>query len=119
MERRCVFTSIAKLPGKEITPGVTIHPLAGAHVMLNYVEFQPHAEVPTHAHPHEQLGLMIEGELDLWVGDERHTLHPGDTYVIPGGLPHGARTGASRALVLDVFHPLREDYLKLVADSAG
>jgi quercetin dioxygenase-like cupin family protein len=114
MAQRHVFTSIKELPGKEITRGVTIRPLAGNHVMLNYVEFQPHAEVPTHSHPHEQLGLMIEGQLDLWVGDDRRTLLPGDTYVIPGGLPHGARAGASPALVLDVFYPLREDYLKLV-----
>ncbi len=110
-----VFTSIQALRGKEILKGVTIKPLAGEHVMLNYVEFEPHSEVPSHAHPHEQLGLMIEGELDLWIGDERRTLRPGDTYVIPGGVSHGARSGAGRALVLDVFYPLREDYLALFA----
>jgi quercetin dioxygenase-like cupin family protein len=110
-----VVTSIKELPSKEIARGVTIKPLAGDHVMLNYVEFTSGAEVPTHSHPHEQLGLMIEGELDLWIGNERRTLRPGDTYVIPGGTPHGARTAESRALVLDVFYPLREDYLKLFA----
>ncbi len=115
MTARPVFTSITALPGKEIARGVTIKPLAGDHVMLNYVQFTSHAEVPTHAHPHEQLGLMIEGELDLWIGEERRTVRTGDTYVIPGGVPHGARTGESRALVLDVFYPLREDYLKLFA----
>ena len=110
-----IFTTIKALPGKEIAKGVTIKPLAGDHVMLNYVEFAPEAEVPTHSHPHEQLGLMIEGELDLWIGSERRSLRPGDTYRIAGGVPHGARTGESRALVLDVFYPLREDYLKLFA----
>jgi quercetin dioxygenase-like cupin family protein len=115
MAPRHTFTSIRELPGREIARGVTIRPLAGEHVMLNYVEFEPHSEVPGHSHPHEQLGLMIEGELDLWIADERRSLRPGDTYVIPGGVPHGARTGAGRALVLDVFYPLREDYLKLFA----
>lgn len=110
-----VVTSIKALPSREIARGVTIKPLAGDHVMLNYVEFATNAEVPTHSHPHEQLGLMIEGELDLWIGNERRTLRPGDTYVIPGGIPHGARTAQSSALILDVFYPLREDYLKLFA----
>lgn len=115
MALRHIFTSIRELPGKEIARGVTIRPLAGEHVMLNYVELEPHSEVPRHSHPHEQLGLMIEGELDLWIADEQRSLRPGDTYVIPGGVPHGARTGARRALVLDVFYPLREDYLALFA----
>ncbi len=115
MAAKHIFTSVRALPGKEIAKGVTIKPLAGEHAMLNYVEFTPHAEVPIHSHPHEQLGLMIEGELDLQIGDERRTLRPGDTYVIPGGIPHGAWTRVSRALVLDVFYPLREDYLKLFA----
>jgi quercetin dioxygenase-like cupin family protein len=113
MALKHVFTSIQALRGKEIAKGVTIKPLAGEHVMLNYVELQPHSEVAKHSHPHEQLGLMIEGELDLWIGEERRSLRPGDTYVIPGGVPHGARTAGGRALILDVFYPLREDYLKL------
>ncbi len=108
-----VFTSVHALPGKEIAKGVTIHPLAGAQVMFTYVELAPHAEVPSHSHPHEQLGVMLEGELEMQVGGERRMLKPGDAYVIPGGVPHGARTGGTRALVLDIFHPLREDYLAL------
>jgi len=110
-----VYTSIAALPGKEIAKGVTIKPLAGAHVMLNYVEFEPDSEVPAHSHPHEQLGLIVEGEFEMTIAGERRMLRPGDTYVIPGGVPHGGRTRAGRALVLDVFYPLREDYLKLFA----
>jgi quercetin dioxygenase-like cupin family protein len=115
MAAKPVFTSIGALPAKEIAKGVTIKPLAGEHAMLNYVEFVPHAVVPVHSHPHEQLGLVLEGELDLEIADETRTLRPGDTYVIPGGVSHGARAGKARALVLDVFYPLRQDYLKLFA----
>lgn len=110
-----VITSIKQLPGKEIAKGVTIKPLAGDHVMLNYVQFVPQGEVPLHSHPHEQLGLIIEGELEMQIGDERRTLRPGDTYVIPGGITHSGRAGRAGALVLDVFYPIREDYLKLFA----
>lgn len=115
MPARHVFTSVRTLPGKEIATGVTIRLLAGEHVMFTYVEFVPHAEVPSHSHPHEQLGLLLEGELEMEIGGERRRLKPGDAYVIPGGVSHGARTGGGRALVLDIFHPRREDYLKLFA----
>src|SRR5207245_3750975 len=83
MPAKQTITSIKALRGKEIAKGVTIKPLAGDHVMLNYVEFVPHGEVPLHSHHHEQLGLIIEGELEMEIGGEQRTLRPGDTYLIP------------------------------------
>jgi quercetin dioxygenase-like cupin family protein len=115
MPEKQIVTSIKALPGKEIAKGVTIKPLAGDHAMLNYVEFAPHGEVPLHAHPHEQLGVILEGDFEMQIGDEHRALKPGDTYVIPGGIRHSGRAGKAGALVLDVFYPLREDYLKLFA----
>src|SRR5438445_631298 len=91
MPAKQTITSIKALPGKEIAKGVRIKPLAGDHVMLNYVEFVPAATVPAHSHHHEQLGLIIEGELEMEIGSERRTLRPGDTYVIPGGIRHSVR----------------------------
>ncbi len=115
MSAKQTITSIKALPGKEVAKGVTIKPLAGDHIMLNYVKFVPHGEVPLHSHHHEQLGLILEGELAMQIGDEHRVLRPGDTYVIPGGINHSGRAGKSGALVLDAFYPLREDYLKLFA----
>jgi len=112
-DARHVFASLRELPGKEIAPGATMRPLAGEHMMLSYFEFVDGAVVPVHSHPHEQVGVLLEGELEMEIGGERRALHPGDAYVIPGGVPHGARAHAGPARVLDVFYPRREDYLKL------
>ena len=46
--------------------------------------------VPTHSHG-DQWGVVIEGEIDLTVGDDHQTYTAGDTYFIPGGTPHHAR----------------------------
>jgi quercetin dioxygenase-like cupin family protein len=63
------------------------------------------AEVPEHAHPHEQVVNMLEGELALTVDGTEHVLHAGDVMAIPGGVRHAARAlGPSR--VLDVFSPV-------------
>jgi quercetin dioxygenase-like cupin family protein len=115
MPAKVTITSIEALPERRLAAGVTIKPLAGDHAMLNYVRLDPDAEVPLHAHEHEQLGLVLEGEMHMQIGNERRTLRPQDTYVIPGGVRHGGRAGRSGALVLDIFYPLREDYLKLFA----
>ena len=49
------------------------------------------AEVPEHAHPHEQVVNVLEGELALTVDGTEHVLRPGDVVAIPGGVRHAAR----------------------------
>lgn len=95
----------------QIFPGVEIFTAAGQQVMLSLVELDPRSEVPEHSHPHEQLGLLLEGELDFVIGDERQTLVAGDMWRIPGGVSHRVKAGEQGARALDVFHPVREDYL--------
>ena len=45
-----------------IFPGVTITTCAADAMMLSYVEIEPHAVVEEHSHPHEQVGMVIEGK---------------------------------------------------------
>ncbi len=106
------FVSSKELHGKEIAPGVMMKPLPGRNLMLSYLEFSPGSMVPTHSHPHEQGGTVIEGRLEMWIGDERKILQPGEMYMIAGGVPHGGRPVDGPAIVLDAFYPLREEYLK-------
>lgn len=110
-----IFRHIDKLPEREIRKGVHLRILPGSNVMFTLVRFEPHATVDTHQHPHEQLGFLLDGELEMWIADERRLLRHGDIYAIPPNVPHGAGTHERSALVLDAFSPLREDYLKLFA----
>lgn len=97
----------------EIAPGVQMHPLFGEGAMLSLVELLPDAVVPVHEHEHEQLGIVLSGEITMTIDGVDHPLRPDDAYQIPGGVPHGARAGASGCRVLDVFRPVREDYRRL------
>lgn len=101
-----------------LVPGVTMRPLFGDGAMLNLLEFEPGARVPEHAHPHEQLGYVLEGELVLAIGGVEHHLGPGDAYAIPGGVGHAAWSD-DPCLVLDVFQPVRDDYRERVEGRAG
>lgn len=95
----------------EIFPGVEIRTTAGKGVMLSVVRFEPGSVVAVHAHPHEQMGMMIEGRLEFTIGGVTRTLGPGDIWRIPGDVPHSVRALEGPAVALDVFHPIREDYL--------
>jgi quercetin dioxygenase-like cupin family protein len=94
-----------------IFPGVEIRTTAGQALMLSMVTFEPDSVVPDHAHPHEQMGMMISGRLEFTVGGVTRLLGPGDMWRIPGGVVHRVRALDGPAVALDVFHPIREDYL--------
>jgi quercetin dioxygenase-like cupin family protein len=95
----------------EIFPGVEIRTTAGDRLMLSVVMFQPDSVVAEHSHPHEQMGVMISGRAEFTVGDLTRVIGPGDVWKIPGGVPHRVRALGGPALAIDVFHPIREDYL--------
>ena len=93
-----------------IFPGVDIFTLAGDQLMLSLVEFEPGAVVELHSHPHEQMGLLLQGELQFTIGGEVYRVRPGEMWRIPGGVEHGCVAGDEPVRALDVFHPVREDY---------
>jgi len=94
-----------------IFPGVEIRTTAGRQLMLSVVRLEPGSVVPDHSHPHEQMGMMISGRLEFTVNDTTRILGPGDIWRIPGGVVHSVRALEEPAVALDVFHPIREDYL--------
>jgi quercetin dioxygenase-like cupin family protein len=96
----------------ELAAGVSGRPLFGERAMLNLIRFEPGATVPLHSHPHEQLGLVLEGMQALVVDGNARELGPLEGYVLPGGVEHSAYCGPDGALVLDVFTPVRQDYLE-------
>jgi quercetin dioxygenase-like cupin family protein len=100
------------VPSFTMIDGVRAHPLFGEGAMLNLVTFEPGATVPAHSHPHEQLGIVLKGMQALVIDGEAHELHELDGYVLPGGVTHSAYCGPEGATVLDVFTPVREDYLE-------
>ena len=105
------FFDLAEQPSKTIFPGVTITTAWGDAIMLSFVQFEyGEAVVPEHQHPHEQMGLGLEGEFELVIGEEARIIRAGDSYWIPGNTPHMARAVNGPARALDIFHPIREDY---------
>lgn len=105
------FFDLDNQPTRTIFPGVTITTVWGEHTMLSFVQFERgDARVPEHAHPHEQMGVGLEGEFELTIDGDARVIRAGDSYWVPGGVAHSARSLSGPARALDVFHPIREDY---------
>ena len=82
----------------------------GERITLSVLELAPRASVPGHDHPHEQIGMCIEGSLWFRVGDETRDVGPGGIWRIRSGVWHEATAGADGAVVFDVFNPTRTDW---------
>ncbi len=104
------FPVLDNAPEKEIAPGIKLQVAWGDQIMLARVVLEAGAQVPMHSHPHEQAGIVLEGEFDFTIGSETRRVKAGDTYLIPGGVTHGCLACTGRAVALDIFHPPREEY---------
>lgn len=110
MESR-TFVDKSQCSRHTIFPGVDIFTAAGQEMMLSLAVFEPHAVVEEHSHPHEQVGMIVKGRARFFVGDEERVLGAGEMYFVPGGVPHRVVALEDGCEALDVFHPIREDYL--------
>jgi quercetin dioxygenase-like cupin family protein len=95
---------------RQLAPGVTAKIASGEKVMLSLVTLAPGAVVPEHAHPHEQMGMLVSGSMELTVSGQTRTLSGNAIYLVPGGVLHKALAGPEGAVALDVFSPPREEY---------
>ncbi|MGD2142283.1 MAG: cupin domain-containing protein [Candidatus Bathyarchaeota archaeon] len=91
--------------------------LKGERMMMVLNSTLPGHTVPIHSHPHEQIGVVYAGEGILRIGEEERRVSKGDLYCIPGGVPHGDTTiGEEPFVMLDIFHPVREDFIEKCND---
>jgi quercetin dioxygenase-like cupin family protein len=95
---------------KELGPGVSIKTCWGERMLASVITVEPGASVPLHSHPHEQVGIVLEGGVRMVIGEHAETIGPGDLYVVPPNVPHGGEPLQQRVVILDIFSPVREEY---------
>ena len=67
------------------------------------------AVLPEHAHVHEQVVNMLDGEFELTINGETQRLGPGWVAIIPSNAVHSGRA-ITDCRIIDAFYPIREDY---------
>ena len=76
-------------------------PGANYETVIGIAEILPNVNIGRHTHPGPEGGYMIEGEMVLMVeGQPAKSLKPGDSYQIPSGAIHDAKTGPAGAKVI-------------------
>jgi len=91
---------------------VLIGPDDGAHrFIMRRFHLAPGGRIPSHSHDaieHEQ--VMVRGEMAIGLGDDEHTVHPGDAIFIPAGTPHWYENRGTKEVEFICVVPYTTEY---------
>ena len=85
----------------------------GKNAQISLIRMDPGSDIALHRHPEDQLTHTIRGSLQQGVMDQTFpaSAAAGHMLFLPGGMVHSARLGETGADQLDVFWPVRPDYV--------
>lgn len=100
------------IPVEQISEGTERQMVVGQNIMMCRLKFDPFVVTQPHSHPHEQMTLVIKGKAKFIVGEEEKIVSAGDVLQFPSNLWHGATMLDEEVILIDIFSPIREDFLK-------
>jgi gluconolactonase len=82
--------------------------------MLSFVRMDPNSTFPIHNHPEHQLMMVLRGALTQAVMDSTMSMTEKEHSVLlmPGGMVHSATMSEFGGDALDIFWPVRPDYIE-------
>ena len=96
------FWNLSSIELAEFRPGILSKAEIGADLIMACMQIGPGKEDPAHEHPFDQGGVILEGRIEMFIGEERRRLGPNEAYFIPSGVRHGWKTFEQSAKILDI-----------------
>jgi quercetin dioxygenase-like cupin family protein len=105
---------------ERLNENITRKVVWGKNIMTARFELAPGSVIPVHDHVSEQMTTVVAGSLTLtFPGEESLSLQPGDMAIIPSSKPHSAIAGPEGCTAVDVFSPIRQDFIDARAALTG
>jgi quercetin dioxygenase-like cupin family protein len=98
-------------PVEALSPSIGRQVVNTGAMTIARILLQKGAGVPAHQHPNEQVANVLSGSLRFVVDGEELIASAGESVVIPPDVPHAVEA-LEESIVLDVFAPPREDWLR-------
>jgi len=106
------------IPAERIAEGIERQLFWGDRVMVCRLRIAPHTVTAVHSHPHEQITMVERGRVRYIVDGQELVLKQGDLLHLPSGITHGATMLDEEVVLIDIFSPVREDFLPVDGDGA-
>lgn len=104
------FHSLKDCAVKTPVKGVKIRSVFLDKTMMTHMEFEPFSVLPEHKHDHEQITMILEGEMEMIVNGEKSLMKKGDVAAVPGSVLHSAKVTGQFTVAVDAWSPARDDY---------
>ena len=101
--------NLKNIKQKEFFPGYKGKLVHGEKITWAFWDVEAGAVVPEHAHHHEQIMHVVNGEFEFTLNGLKKIYDDGDVVVIPSNQPHSGKA-ITKCLLMDVFSPVREEY---------
>ena len=96
------FWNLETLELEAFKPGIMSKAEIGQNLIMVCMEIEAGKEDAGHKHPFDQCGIILEGPIEMFVGDEFKLLNANESYFIPSGKQHGWKTFDRPVKILDV-----------------
>jgi len=106
-----LHTDWTRIPVEQLEAGIERQMITGEHLMICRLRFAPRVVTPAHDHPHEQMTIVERGLVLFTIGDQQKIAQAGDVLHFPPGTWHGATMLEEEVILVDIFSPIREDFL--------
>lgn len=107
------------IPVEQIAAGIERQMVWGEHLMVCRLKIAPRTVTAVHTHPHEQITLVERGTVRFTVDGEERISSTGDVLHFPSHCQHGATMLDEEVVLIDIFTPVREEFLPFGATSTG
>ncbi len=99
------------IPVERPSEGIERQMVVGRNMMICRFRFAPMLVTPEHAHPHEQMSIVVSGRVRFFIEGTERIAAPGDVLHFPPNCWHGATMMDEEVVLIDIFSPPREDFL--------
>jgi quercetin dioxygenase-like cupin family protein len=99
------------IPVEQIADGIERQMVWGERLMVCRLRLAPRVVTAEHSHPHEQITLVEKGRVLFTIEGQEREVAAGDVLHFPPGVRHGATILDEEAILIDIFSPVREDFL--------
>ncbi len=104
------------IPVEEIGDGIERQMIWGERLMVCRLRFRPHIVTAIHSHPHEQITIVERGRVAFTIDGQTRIASAGDVIHFPSDMPHGATILDEEVVLIDIFSPVREEFLPRLGD---
>ena len=101
----------SSIPVEQVGEGIERQMFVGDRMMICRFRFKPFLVTPEHDHPHEQMTIVERGRVRFFIEGEEQIAAAGDVLHFPSNCWHGATMMDEEVVLIDIFSPLREDFL--------